>query len=136
MSTRAAARLVAAFAALITSVAAGIPAVVTAPAADCPAMTSPIVQICDSAERHKVDPDVLIALAQCESSLRHEGVYGDSGLAYGIMQFHEPTFEMFKKEAGMPDLEYKGMADQIELAAWALQNGLGSHWTCFAPPGA
>lgn len=73
--------------------------------------------------------EIMITL-KCESGYRHEGVYGDSGLAYGIAQFHEATFNSFKKTAGMPELEYKDRTDQIQLMAWAFSKGLKRHWTC------
>lgn len=70
-------------------------------------------------------------IIMCESSCRHEGVYGDHGKAYGIAQFHRPTFNEFKKRAGRPDLKYKSEQDQIWLLKWALRNGLENHWTCY-----
>lgn len=74
---------------------------------------------------------MMISIAKCESSLRHEGIYGDGGKAYGIFQFHKPTFEEMKRKAKMPDLEYTDQDDQVNLASWAIANKLGSHWTCW-----
>ena len=73
----------------------------------------------------------MMVTLKCESGYRHEGVYGDSGLAYGIAQFHEATFNSFRKTAGMPELEYKDRNDQIHLMAWAFSRGLKRHWTCW-----
>jgi len=87
-------------------------------------------EIAEAARAQNVEPEILIAVAKCESNLKHEGIYGDGGRAYGLMQFHEPTFEMFKAQAKMPELEYKNRSDQITLAAWAFAHGLSSHWTC------
>jgi hypothetical protein len=83
---------------------------------------------------YKVSPTVLSDVAMCESSVRHEGIYGDGGKAYGIMQFHQATFDWFKVKAGRPDFDRSIMSDQIELAAWAIKNGLGHHWTCYRNP--
>ena len=85
------------------------------------------------AQKYEVSAQEMMVTLKCESGYRHEGVYGDSGLAYGIAQFHEATFNSFKKTAGMPELEYKNMNDQIHLMAWAFGQGekLKRHWTCY-----
>lgn len=77
-----------------------------------------------------VDPIPALEVLKCESGLRHSGVYGDQGAAYGVAQFHRPTFEMFKREIGASYLDYKDLDSQIELFVWALKNGKASHWTC------
>lgn len=93
--------------------------------------TNPLEVITKIAHAEQISPVVLIKLARCESSMRHDGVYGDHGLAYGLMQFHEETFDEFKARAGMPELQYRNMADQVKLTAWALKSGLGYHWSCY-----
>lgn len=102
-------------------------------AAETPAPKTALEQIVLAAKRFNVDDRVLLSIANCESGMQHDGIFGDGGAAYGIMQFHEPTFDMFKQQAGMPELDYKNRDDQIVLAAWALKNGLGYHWTCYKP---
>lgn len=92
-------------------------------------MVAPGQKIITTALEYKVDPVFALNIAKCESGFR-EKVYGDSGKAYGIYQFHKPTFELFKKKAGAPSLDYKNPDDQIELAVWAFANGLDSHWSC------
>lgn len=71
------------------------------------------------------------ATLRCESEFKHDGIYGDNGKAYGIAQFHEATFNEFKKRADMPELDYKSMEDQIRLMAWAFANDSAYHWTCW-----
>ena len=83
------------------------------------------------ASLYGVSTEEMMVTLKCESGYRHEGVYGDSGLAYGIAQFHEATFNSFRKTAGMPELEYKDRNDQIHLMAWAFSRGLKRHWTCW-----
>ena len=83
------------------------------------------------AEEYGINAVLALKVLNCESSLRHEGVYGDSGNAYGIAQFWPKTFQMFKSEAGMPWLNYRSKEDQIELFSWAMANGKESHWTCW-----
>lgn len=78
-----------------------------------------------------VDPVLAVEVVKCESGVRHEGVYGDNGLAYGIAQFHFGTFNLFKKEAGHTEFDYSSASDQIDLFVWALGNGKASHWTCW-----
>ena len=94
---------------------------------------SPLVQIALASEKYGVSEQDLLDIAKCESNMKHEGVYGDGTLAYGIFQFHRGTFNMFKVEAGKPDMEYENMGDQIELTAWALKKGYGYHWSCYKP---
>lgn len=78
-----------------------------------------------------VDPIMAIEVLKCESGLRHDGVYGDKGKAYGIAQFWKGTFDAFKKEAGVPSLSYYSENDQIELALWGIRNGKAPHWSCW-----
>jgi hypothetical protein len=65
----------------------------------------------------------LARLIKCESSFNHNQ-YGDSGRAWGILQFHKPTFEHFCKG------DYKNIKDQLECGARMISEGLGFHWTC------
>lgn len=67
----------------------------------------------------------------CESSNRHEGVWGDNGKAYGKYQFWEKTFDSLAKKAGRPELQWQSERDQEWLFTWAIQNGYGRLWTCY-----
>ena len=73
----------------------------------------------------------MAATIQGESGFRHEGIYGDQGKAYGIGQFHEPTFYGFAKEMGLEGAEYKALDDQLKVMAWAFTQGEEKkrHWT-------
>ena len=64
-----------------------------------------------------------------ESGLKHDGVWGDGGRAYGIAQFHLPTFQRLKKLAGRPELNWKKKGDQLWLFDWAIRNGHAHNWT-------
>lgn len=77
---------------------------------------------------------------QGESELDHtvceKGGYCDGGSAYGVAQFHKPTFESFKKTAivqgySFEDFDYYNEDDQLELMAWAFKNNLKHHWTAY-----
>ncbi|MBI5742592.1 MAG: hypothetical protein HZA25_02010 [Candidatus Niyogibacteria bacterium] len=72
----------------------------------------------------------MLATLKCESELKHES-YGDGGLAYGIAQFHEATFNEFKELAGLPELDYRSKEDQIQLMAWAFAHDSAFHWSCW-----
>lgn len=78
-----------------------------------------------------VDPILMLNVAHCEASYKHDNMVGDNGKAYGAYQFHKPTFDAFKKEAGMPELNYEDRNDQIKLAVWGFKNGKAKHWTCY-----
>jgi hypothetical protein len=82
------------------------------------------------ADMYGVDRDVALKVASCESNFRYN-VVGDGGKAYGVFQFHEPTFREFAESFGNERLEYRNMAHGVELAMWALANGKGAHWTCY-----
>lgn len=69
-------------------------------------------------------------LIQCESSWIPT-VYGDSKKAYSLAQFHEPTFEDFKRWSGYEDLEYKNPEHQLKLLVWAYKNKKMHNWTCW-----
>jgi len=73
----------------------------------------------------------LLNVAKCESGLR-TNVYGDGGYAFGVMQFHEQTFDLWSKQFG-EELDYHSANDQIKLATWAFAQGNSYklHWTCF-----
>lgn len=69
-------------------------------------------------------------VAFCESSFNPKAK-GDSGRAFGVMQYHKPTFEAFSKLMG-EELDYYSYNDQLKLTAWIWANypQYKSHWTC------
>ena len=68
-------------------------------------------------------------VAKCESNF-NPYVYGDKGKAYSVMQFWRKTFDAFKDEANMENLQYENWQDQIYLAFWSFANGKKGHWVC------
>lgn len=82
------------------------------------------------ANMYGVKKEVAIQVARCESEFKLTAV-GDGGKAYGVFQFHKPTFTEFAKKFGDETLEYKNFEHQTELAVWAISQGKGYHWTCF-----
>lgn len=77
-----------------------------------------------------VKQDIALGIARCESEFRYD-VKGDGGKAYGVYQFHKPTFEEFKVAFGDTSLDYKNPKDAIQLAMWAISQGKQNHWTCY-----
>ena len=75
---------------------------------------------------YDVNASTMLGTVNCESGFKHEGLYGDGGRAYGISQFHRPTFEQF-----CPDLNYDKMQDQLQCMARMFSDDQQSHWTCF-----
>lgn len=80
--------------------------------------------------QYGMDPVLMTELARCESGFQPY-IKGDNGKAFSYYQFHRPTFDLFKEEAGAPWLRYENPDDSIELAVWAIKNGKKDHWTCF-----
>lgn len=73
----------------------------------------------------------LMTVAKCESNFRPH-VYGDGIKAFGVYQFHEPTFKWFSQMMG-EELDYYSYHDNIKLASWVFAKypKYKTHWTCF-----
>ena len=83
------------------------------------------------AEKFNVSQETMLALANCESGMNPEAFNpkDPTGGAKGLFQYLKPTFNAFKKEAKMPDLNYENWQNQIELTAWAFSKGkYPKHW--------
>lgn len=87
-----------------------------------------VLYIKQMAVKYKVDENMLIKVANCESQLNINAI-GDKGKAFGLYQFWLNTFNLFMKEARF-DFDYKNWRHQSELAAWAFSKGYGYHWVC------
>lgn len=73
----------------------------------------------------------LLMVANCESKFTPTA-RGDHGLAYGVMQFHEATFNRYTDMFG-ESLDYYSYNDQIRLASWMFAQHPESKtaWTCW-----
>lgn len=82
------------------------------------------------AELHNTSYTEISKVAYCESS-HNPKAKGDGGRAFGVMQYHRPTFERFSRLKG-EQLDYYSYTDQIKLTAWIWANypQYKSHWTC------
>lgn len=84
--------------------------------------------LAEDVAKYGLDYDKLYNIVNCESSWNYQ-VIGDSGLAYGLAQFHKSTWDSFSKSYG-EKLDYYNPFHQIDLMTWAFSKGLSSHWTC------
>lgn len=91
---------------------------------------SPIEYADKYTEQYGVDPTVFKKVMFCESQNKpNPPGHNDGGAAYGIFQFHRPTFLYYEKQIGI-DLEYTSYKDQIQLAAYMFSIGEQKQWTC------
>jgi len=74
--------------------------------------------------KYGLDYKLLESIIHCESSWNSEAI-GDSGLAFGLAQFHKLTFD------GHCIGEYKNPFDQLNCFAKMMSEGKEKHWTCF-----
>ncbi|MBP7118575.1 hypothetical protein KBA63_00665 [Candidatus Woesebacteria bacterium] len=80
------------------------------------------------------NPQKLLKTAYCESKLSpNPKGHNDGGRAFGILQFHKPTFDGYAKRMG-EKLDYYSYHDQIKLAAWMWGTipSTTSQWTCYS----
>lgn len=73
---------------------------------------------------------IMARLIECESNWNETAV-GDHGKAYGLLQFWETTFELYKNKYDLPELQYKDPDDQITLASIMIRDGHEHNWTCW-----
>jgi hypothetical protein len=74
--------------------------------------------------KYGADADVMIKVANCESGIRHD-VFGDNGKAFGIYQYWKGTFKQYCEGS------YYSAKDQIDCAVRMINEGQGSHWSCY-----
>jgi hypothetical protein len=67
---------------------------------------------------------------QGESNWNPKAV-GDGKKAYGIAQFHKPTFTAFARLCGYSNASYTDTNTQLAVMACAFANGLAHHWTVY-----
>lgn len=81
-------------------------------------------RIANLSHKYGLDYDQLHDVLQCESNLMPDR-YGDSGLAFGIAQFHKETFDQFCSG------DYYNTDDQLVCMAKMFKKGKANHWSCF-----
>ena len=82
----------------------------------------------ETADKYNVDYEKMWNLIQCESAWNPQAE-GDEGKAFGLLQFHKPTFEFYCDKYKHSDYSYYNPENQITLAVEMISNGLGKeHW--------
>jgi len=82
------------------------------------------------AKQYGVDANILEKVMLCESNGNINVKRGDGGLARGVMQFHEGTFNRYSREVG-EGLSYDSYKDQIQVAAYMFSIGQARQWTTY-----
>lgn len=84
-----------------------------------------IAAIREVAKKYLIDESQLMQTIKCESQFEHAGVFGDGMEAYGLAQFHEPTFRLYC------DGSYYSAHDQLICMAQMFRDGQQRHWSCW-----
>ena len=74
-------------------------------------------------QAYKINYSQFYSVIECESAFRL--LYGDSGRAFGIAQFHKDTFNTYCKG------NYYNSYDQLTCMAQMVSQGKARQWTCF-----
>ena len=84
--------------------------------------------IAEVADTYSLDYTFYSKIIDCECGLNrtHESCIGDSGLAFGRLQFHKATFEE------NCDGSYTNEEDQIKCGAKMISEGKGKAWSCYS----
>ena len=69
-----------------------------------------------------------LEIIECESDGKHEGVWGDGGLSYGIFQYQEATFHEDAKLAGIQNADWHSKEHQLLAGRAALRRGEEEQW--------
>lgn len=89
-----------------------------------------VVTVALLAQMYGVDPAVLDCIAYRESGYRVEAV---NGIHVGVMQWNPDTLAWLGEKANTDPLwlhrDVEGPVYRMALAAWAVSEGYGSHWS-------
>jgi soluble lytic murein transglycosylase-like protein len=81
-----------------------------------------------AAQRHGIDPDLLLAIAVCESKLK-PGARGPDGAA-GMFQIAPRTWAWAAEQAGLAGASPYDPIASSEVAAWLLKTQGAKLWGC------
>lgn len=82
-----------------------------------------LIEIETVAEKYQLNIFRFTNLIRCESTFNKTAI-GDSGRAYGLLQFHKPTFEQYCQG------DYYNYQDQLECGAYLISKGYARLWSC------
>lgn len=89
-------------------------------------------QFWEAEEKYELPHGLLYDLAECESRLKHDGVWGDSGKSYGLFQWQLNSWWLYNKKFGL-ELNILKAEDQIEMTAKVLAEKGEHNWkNCWA----
>jgi hypothetical protein len=75
---------------------------------------------------------VIPYLIACESRNKDVQEIDSNGLmSRGILQFQDPTWADFSQQSGITG-DPMNEIDAVQMAIWAVENGLVGHWSCAA----
>ncbi|MBI2055763.1 MAG: transglycosylase SLT domain-containing protein [Candidatus Sungbacteria bacterium] len=74
-----------------------------------------------------IDPIKFKKLISCESVWKEDAA-GDNGTSFGILQFKDPTFELFNKKYKFERRDIMNPQHQIDLAVLMISDGYIYHW--------
>lgn len=95
-----------------------------------PSYTPSIHQIIvKQAQVYATDPLPILKVARCESSLDIHAI-GDHGHAFGILQFHQQTFDQYAKVIGIQSPNINDPVQQAQVASYMFSIHKQSAWTC------
>jgi hypothetical protein len=90
---------------------------------------SPQLQVAQAQWKPKHE-HTINALIQCESQGKNVKVLDSNGFySYGILQYQSSTWNAWSVESGIKGSPMN-REDAVEMADWAIDNGLVNHWTC------
>lgn len=81
----------------------------------------------EAESRYGLKHGTLFNLAECESSVRHDDIWGDNGDSYGMFQWQLPSWRRYCKEY-KTELNILNLKDQIELTARVIADGGWFNW--------
>lgn len=91
--------------------------------------TEVVAIIQDAAARYGANATSLIAIARCETGgTFNPAARGDGGRSWGLFQLHDAGLRPLFYRRGYSDPDNAWEA--ADFAAWAIANGLRSHWHC------
>jgi hypothetical protein len=77
-------------------------------------------------QEYGLDETQLLTTIQCESGFSYDpDGHNDGGLAYGVAQFHKPTFKQYCQG------DYYSAKDQLRCLAEMWVDGEQGHWSCY-----
>ena len=80
---------------------------------------------------HSKHPERLKTLGGCESQFRAIKKMDSNDLySYGYLQFQKQTWDEWSKNSGIIG-DPMNVKDATQMADWAIDHNLGSHWTCW-----